>query len=147
METNCRTTAFSSLALVPIRLELGIIFVAHGGQKLFGLFGGGGFAATVESFAKMGFLPSTFWAGLVGGVEFFGGIAVLIGLLTRFAALGIAITMAVAIFKVHWANGLLGQGGFQFPLALFGMALTLVFGGAGPWISLDSFFCKKQCNG
>lgn len=139
-----RTKSLASLAYIPVRLVLGILFVAHGGQKLFGLFGGDGFAATVEGFGKMGFVPATFWAALAGGAEFFGGIAVLIGLLTRWGALGIAIVMTVAVFKVHWANGLMGPGGFEHALACFAMALTLVFGGAGPWLSIDSLLCKKK---
>lgn len=139
-----RYRTLSSLTLIPIRLVLGIIFVAHGGQKLFGLFGGQGFAATVEAFGKMGFEPANAWAGLAGGAEFFGGLAVILGFCTRLGGLGIAITMAVAVVKVHWNDGLLGQGGFEYPLACFAMALALVFGGGGPWCSIDSLFSRKS---
>jgi len=68
--------------------------------------------------------------------EFFGGILLLVGLFTRIAALAILINMSVAIWKVHWKNGLLGNGGYQFPLALAAMAFALIFLGAGP-IALD----------
>ena len=130
METNCRTTAFSSLALVPIRLVLGIIFVAHGGQKLFGLFGGDGFAATVESFAKMGFLPSTFWAGLVGGVEFFGGIALILGFLTQPIALFIAIEMVVAtLWRISKNHPFVSGYELDLTLALLGFVLATSGGG------------------
>lgn len=136
--------AFGTLTLIPVRLILGTLFIAHGGQKLFGLFDGHGFAATSAMFAKMGFVPGNFYAGLVGGAEFFGGIAVIIGLLTRLGALGIAIVMCVAIFKIHWGNGLVGEGSIEYPLALLGMALALIFGGAGPWLNIDSVIFKKK---
>lgn len=139
--TSCRSLA--SLALIPIRIVLGIIFIVHGGQKLFGIFGGHGFSATVEMFTKMGFVPGNVFATLAGGAEFFGGLAVILGLFTRLGALGIAIVMIVAIVKVHWANGLVGPGGIEFPLACLGLALSLLFGGAGPWLSLDALCCKK----
>ena len=69
--------------------------------------------------------------------EFFGGILVIAGFLTRFAALAIAVNMGVAIWKVHWKNGLMGDHGYQFPLALAAIAFALIFFGAGP-IAFDS---------
>jgi putative oxidoreductase len=69
--------------------------------------------------------------------EFLGGILVVVGLLTRLAALAITVNLAVAIVKVHWHNGLLGNGGYQFPLALAAIAFALIFLGAGP-IALES---------
>jgi putative oxidoreductase len=68
--------------------------------------------------------------------DFFGGILLLVGLFTRIAALAIFINMSVAIWKVHWKNGLLGNGGYQFPLALATIAFALIFLGSGP-IGLD----------
>jgi putative oxidoreductase len=79
----------------------------------------------------------------VATAEFFGGILVVVGLLTRLAAFSIFIDMFVAITKVHWKNGLRGQGGYEFPLALAALAFALIFFGAGP-ISLDALIWKGR---
>jgi putative oxidoreductase len=78
-------------------------------------------------------------AYLAAAAEFGGGILVLLGVLTRFAALAITIDMAVAILKVHAKIGLRGPAGFEFPLAVGSIAFALIFFGAGP-ISVDSIF-------
>ena len=138
-----------TLALMMIRLPLGIIFIAHGSQKLFGLFGGHGLTATFKMFEeKMGIPPVFTFLAIIA--EFGGGIGVLLGLLTRFSAAGIAATMAVAMYKVTWASGFFlnvtcipGRGsGIEYNLALLGMALALVFKGGGPW-SVDRFLWKR----
>jgi putative oxidoreductase len=118
------------LALLVLRLVLGVIMVRHGYPKVFG-----GLSHHVQAVSGMG-LPG--WlAYFSAAAEFLGGIAVILGLLTRLAALGITINMAVAIDKVHWKNGLLGNGGYQFPLSLAAIAFALIFLGAGP-IALDA---------
>jgi len=118
------------LALLVLRLVLGAIMIGHGYPKIFG-----GMSHHMESVRHLG-LPG--WlAYLSAGAEFFGGIGVVLGLLTRLAGLAILINMAVAIAKVHWKNGMMGQGGYQFPLALGAMAFALIFFGAGP-IALDA---------
>ena len=131
------------LATFLVRLVVGVIFAAHGAQKLFGAFGGHGLQSTAEGFAQMGFVPGIFWGALVGGTEFFGGLGLVAGLLTRLSALGLAITMAVAVLKVHWANGLIGQGGFEYPLTLLVVNVALLMRGGGPW-SLDALRSKKK---
>ena len=126
-----------------IRLALGVIFVAHGAQKVLGWWGGPGFSGTIEAFAKQGMPPAMTVLVMVG--EFFGGLGILFGALTRIAALGPAIVMAGAIATVHWKNGFFmnwfnvpGRGhGIEYNLALLAMALSLVFTGAGP-LSLDA---------
>jgi putative oxidoreductase len=118
------------LALLVLRLVLGTVMIGHGYSKVFG-----GMSHHVQLVSSLG-LPG--WLAYPSAAaEFFGGILVLIGLLTRCAALAIFIDLAVAIWKVHWKNGLLGQGGYQFPLALVAIAFALIFLGAGP-IALDS---------
>jgi putative oxidoreductase len=113
------------LALLILRLVLGIIMIGHGYSKVFG-----GLHHHVQMVSSLG-LPG--WlAYFSAAAEFLGGILVILGLLTRFAALAIAINMVVAIVKVHWHNGLLGNGGYQFPLALASIAFALIFLGAGP---------------
>lgn len=119
-----------------IRLALGAIFIAHGAQKLFGVFGGQGIDGVAEMTTGMGFRPAILWAWMLSLTEFFGGLAVLVGLLTRLAALGIFTVMAVAVATVHGRQGFFLPGGFEFNLALMAMALSLVISGAGR-ISLD----------
>jgi len=117
------------LALLFLRLALGAIMIAHGWQKIAGHMHG-----------IMAMLPHigipAWMAYLVVAAEFGGGILVVLGLLTRFAALAILIDMLVAIFKVHLHHGLTGQGGFEFPLTCAVIAFALIFFGAGP-MSLD----------
>ncbi|MBP1752065.1 MAG: DoxX family protein [Geobacteraceae bacterium] len=138
-----------SWALLMIRIPLGMIFIAHGSQKLFGAFGGSGLTATFKSFEEnMGIPPVLTLLAIVA--EFGGGIGVLCGFLTRLSALGIAFVMAVAMYKVHGANGfflnsycLPGKGhGIEFNLALMGMALSLVFSAGGKW-SIDRMLWRK----
>jgi putative oxidoreductase len=118
------------LALLVLRVVLGAIMIGHGSHKVFG-----GMSHHVQMVSNLG-LPG--WlAYLSAAAEFGGGILVIAGVLTRFAALAILIDMLVAIWKVHWKNGLMGNGGYEFPLALAALAFTLIFFGAGP-ISLES---------
>ncbi len=117
---------------IPLRVSLGVIFMAHGAQKLFGGFGGKGLQATAELFAtKLGLTPGMLWAALASGGEFFGGLLVLIGLFTRFGALNIAVVMLVAMLRVHWGAFFM-PGGIEYTLALLGSALALLIAGAGP---------------
>jgi len=114
------------LALLILRIVLGAIMIGHGYHKVFG----GGFMEhwhRVQSLGLPGFLaiPSAL-------AEFFGCILVLLGLFTRFASAAILIDMLVAIWKVHWRNGLLAQHGYEFPLALAAIAFTLMSYGPGP---------------
>lgn len=127
-------SSFTSLAL---RLSAGTIFVAHGAQKLFGSFGGHGLEGTGQWMASIGLEPGYLMALAAGSAEFFGGVALLLGLLTRPAALMLALTMLVAILTVHLPNGLfMDNGGYEFGLALLGISVALVFNGGGK-LSLD----------
>jgi len=120
------------LAFLIMRLVLGCIMVGHGYGKVFG--GLHKHAALVASLGMPG------WLGYVSAAaEFLGGLLLIVGFATRFAALAVCIDMVVAILKVHLHNGLLGQNGYQFPLALAAIAFTLIFTGAGV-ISLDWVF-------
>ncbi len=121
-----------------IRFFTGLMLVPHGAQKLFGWFGGYGLEGTGGYFAQnLGLEPGVFWAALVGGTEFFGGLLLAIGLLTRPAAVGVAIIMAVAVFAVHLPNGFFwSQGGYEYPLLWGLVALAIAFKG-GAEMSLD----------
>jgi Predicted membrane protein len=129
---------YPSWSLLIVRVVLGVIFFAHGAQKVFGCFGGPGFKGTIAYFKQAMGIPAgaTVLAALI---ECFGGLAMLAGLLVRPAALGLVIVMLVAVAKVHWKNGFFlnmamtpGKGhGYEFNLALIGMALAVLVGGAG----------------
>jgi len=114
------------VALLVMRLVLGAILIAHGYHKVFG-----GFHHHMDMVGSLG-LPR-WMAYLSAGTEFFGGIGIVLGLLTRFFALAFAIEMGVAIWKVHFKNGLMGTGGYEFPLAVATIAFALICFGGGPW--------------
>ena len=121
------------LSLFVMRLALGVIMVAHGYHKVFG-----GLHHHAQAVASLG-LPA--WLGYVSSfTEFLGGLLILAGLFTRPAAFAVCINLAVAIWKVHWHNGLLTASpdhpGYEFPLAAAALAFALVFFGGGP-IALD----------
>ncbi|HXG68180.1 MAG TPA: DoxX family protein [Blastocatellia bacterium] len=127
---------YEGYAPLALRIAVGLIFMAHGAQKLFGVFGGYGISGTAQFFEQTGLVPGTFWAIVVGLVEFAGGLAVLLGLFTRYAAALLAVDMLVAILMVHLPNGFFLPNGFEYAFALLGASLTLVMGGAGE-LALD----------
>ncbi len=124
-------------ASLVLRLPLGIIFAAHGAQKLFGWFGGYGLEGTGQWMASIGLTPGYLMALGAGSAEFFGGILLILGLLTRPSALVLAFTMLVAIFAVHIEHGLfLSNNGYEFGLALLAGSVALALLGGGR-LSLD----------
>jgi putative oxidoreductase len=131
---------FDALAL---RIPAAIIFIAHGAQKLFAWFGGYGLEGTGQWMASIGLEPGYQMALLAGSAEFFGGIALLIGLMVRPAALVLAVTMLVAIYSVHFVNGLfMSANGYEFALALLAITVALVISGAGKF-SVDNLLNKR----
>ncbi len=121
-----------------LRVAVGVIFSAHGAQKLFGWFGGYGLEGTGQWMASIGLAPGYLMALLAGSAEFFGGLALILGLLVRPAAAVLAFTMLVAIFSAHIDNGLfMSNNGYEYGLALLAAAVSLAFSGAGR-ASLDA---------
>ena len=129
------------IALLVLRIVVGLGFAAHGAQKLFGWFGGHGLKATIQVFRQHMKIPAgaTVIAALI---EFGGGVAMIIGFLSRPAALSLIVIMLVAVSKVHWKHGFFlgsqpGQpNGWEFNFALIAMALAVLIGGAGA-LSID----------
>jgi putative oxidoreductase len=120
------------LALLVLRVVLGAIMLTAGYHKVFG-----GLPQHMQTVQRIGF-PA--WMGYLStGTEFFGGMLVIVGLLTRLVGFAMAFEMTVVVLKVHLKNGLLGNGGFGFPLALASMGFLLIFFGGGP-IALDAVF-------
>ena len=126
------------VTLTILRVVLGVVFFAHGAQKMLGWFGGYGFSGTMGFFEHMG-MPAPV-AFLVICTEFFGGIGLIVGLLTRIPALGIGVEMIGAILMVHlpngffmnWAGNQKGEG-FEYHLLAIAVALVLLIRGGGPF--------------
>ncbi|WP_198333304.1 DoxX family protein [Psychrobacter aquimaris] len=136
-------TSEAGAAALILRVPVGLILAAHGAQKLFGWFGGNGLAGTAGWLSSMGMEPGLLMAILAGGAEFFGGLALVLGLLTRPAALIAAFTMLVAIFSVHISNGLFAaDGGYEYALTLMVALLALTVQGGGA-ISMDKALSEK----
>jgi putative oxidoreductase len=134
--------------LTVLRLKLGVVFFAHGAQKMLGWFGGEGFSATMNSFTQGGIpVPLAF---LAISAEFFGGLGLLVGLLGRIAALGILTNMVVATFMVHihvgffmnWYGKQTGEG-FEYHLLAIALALAILIKGSGA-LSIDRWFTTRR---
>ena len=119
-------------APLALRLPIGIVFAAHGAQKLFGWFGGYGLTGTAQWMESIGLAPGVLMVLLAGGAEFFGGLALILGLLVRPAAAALSVAMLVAIFTVHISHGLfMSNNGYEFALALLAASVSLLISGAG----------------
>ena len=128
---------YANKALALLRIVVGLLFVGHGGQKLFGWFGGPGIDGFAASLAKMGLEPAPFWAYFEASAELIGGALLVLGLLTPLAAAAIVGDMLVATLKVHAAKGLWSQdGGFEYNLILIVLLVGIGLMGAGRY-SLD----------
>ena len=122
----------ADIAILALRLALGLMFAAHGLQKAFGLFGGPGIGGFSEMLSGLGFKPSLFWAYLAAYAELVGGILLAIGFLTRGAASVLLVLILVAAFKVHLNKGFfLSQGGFEYTFIIFSVCLALILLGPG----------------
>lgn len=133
----------AGLEAVILRIPIGLILAAHGSQKLFAWFGGYGLDGTGQWMASVGLNPGFIIALLAGSAEFFGGVALILGLLTRPAAAINALTMLVALCWVHWGHGFfLNTHGIEYALALLSVTTALIFIGGGRY-SLDTLIEAK----
>lgn len=146
MNTNFIRALFNTtggFAALILRIPVGIILAAHGAQKLFGWFGGYGLEGTGQWMASIGLEPGYLMALLAGSAEFFGGLALILGLLTRPAAALSAFTMLIAIFSVHLGNGLfMSNNGYEFALSLLAITVALTIQGAGR-LSIDNLLARR----
>jgi putative oxidoreductase len=128
------------LALLVLRLVVGLLFVGHGAQKLFGAFGGGGLDGTAGLFDNLGLRPGWLHARAAGTAEFLGGALIALGLFTPFAAAVLIGVMTAAILTVHAPNGIWNTNqGYEFNLVMSAVVFALAGVGAGAW-SLDNAF-------
>ncbi|MCK8131229.1 DoxX family protein [Pseudoalteromonas sp. 2CM28B] len=136
----------AGMAALILRVPVGLILAAHGAQKLFAWFGGYGLEGTGQWMASIGLEPGYWLAMMAGSAEFFGGIALTIGLLTRPAAVVTAFTMLIAICSVHISHGLfVANNGYEFALTLLVATAALAIQGAGS-LSVDNVIAKKLAN-
>ena len=134
----------STFATIPLRLALAIVMIAHGSQKVLGSFGGPGFKAFTAGNTPFTFMkPAWLWLGLAALSELVGGVLVGLGFLTRVGAFFIGCVMLTAIAGVHWPNGLFAANrGYEYPMTLLAIALTLVITGGGQ-ASVDRAFSER----
>ncbi|MCL4535804.1 MAG: DoxX family protein [Bacteroidetes bacterium] len=125
------------VGLLILRIVIGVVFMGHGSQKLFGWFGGGSLSGQTRFAESLGLRPARLWALISALGEFLGGLGVLVGLLTPIAATGILASMLIAIIKVHWPNGFWNANrGIEWPLVLAAVAFVIGLTGPGAY-SLD----------
>lgn len=135
------------LAPLIVRVMLGVVMLPHGAQKALGMFGGGGFAATMKGMSQGMGIPSVVVLLIIAS-EFLGSVGLILGVATRFCAFGALFIMTGAIFMVHLSNGFFmnwfgkqaGEG-FEYHLLAIGMAVALMIAGGGRW-SVDRFFAE-----
>jgi putative oxidoreductase len=128
------------LALLVLRLVVGLLFVGHGAQKLFGVFGGGGLEGTSGMFDNIGLRPGWLHARFAGTAESLGGALIALGLFTPFAAAALIGVMTAAIITVHAPNGIWNTNqGYEYNAVMIAAVFALAGIGAGSW-SLDNAF-------
>ncbi|MEW6996125.1 DoxX family protein [Colwelliaceae bacterium BS250] len=129
---NSITKTEDSFSALPLRLIAGVVFAAHGAQKLFAWFGGYGLDGTGQWMESIGIAPGYLMALMAGSAEFFGGLLLIAGFLTRPTSFVLAITMIVAILSVHIGNGMfMSNNGYEFGLSLLAITLALFIQGGG----------------
>jgi len=133
------TTRQASIALTVLRVITGVVFIAHGAQKLFVY----GLAGVSGGFAQMGVPMPGVVGPLIAVLEFFGGIALVFGLLTRLVSLGLVFDMLGAMLLVHLKNGFFMPNGYEFVLLLAAASATLLVTGAGDF-SIDSLIARRK---
>lgn len=134
----------ASFGMMLIRGMAGYIMFYHGAQKLLGWFGGPGIAAFAKNLPDLGIpnIPPEALAYAAAISEFAGGICLMLGFLTRFAAVFVAGTMAVAVFKVHWGEFALQKGGIEYAALIMFIAIGLIFAGPGR-LAIDNLFRRR----
>ena len=128
------------MALLVLRMVVGVIMAAHGAQKVFGVFGGSGMEGFSGVVGNLGFAPPLVWAWIAALSELVFGIFLVLGILPRVSAAGIASVVLVAILKIHGPNGFfMAKGGYEYPLLILASCVSLMLTGAGKLSVFDKF--------
>lgn len=141
--TKRLTSTFATWSTLPLRFVLGIVFIAHGCQKVFGTFGGPALVKwiSLSKLAPFPLRPTWFWLGADALGELIGGLLIFFGLFTRIGAALICCAMLTAILAVHWPNFFITNNGFEYPMTLIGMSVSLLITGGGR-ASVDLYLSK-----
>lgn len=126
------------LALLILRVVVGVLIASHGAMKLFGAFGGPGLHGTTGWLHSAGFRPARLWAFMGSTAEFAGGLVFALGLLNPLGSVGIAAAMLIAITKVHWPKVWANEGGFEYALVMLAVAVAVGIAGPGAY-ALDAW--------
>jgi len=121
------------LGLFILRVTIGLLFLGHGTQKLFGWFGGPGLGGVRGWLGSLGLRPTGFWAVMAGLSEAGGGLLLALGLLSPLGSIGITAAMLMAIVAVHWPKFWVTEGGIEYPLVNIAAVTALAFAGPGRW--------------
>lgn len=122
------------LALFILRLAVGVVFIGHGLQKAFGMFGGAGIEGLSQMLESLGVMPPVLWAWVTAIGELAGGTLLILGIFPRLSALVIAMIMTAAIVLVHWKNGYFASnGGFEYPLLILMCCISVILAGGGKY--------------
>lgn len=136
------TETHAGYGLTVLRIVLGIIFMTHGAQKAFGMFGGGGLSGTAKFMASLGLEPASLMAFLAAYGEFGGGLLLVVGAFARFGAFLTAVVSLVAMLSVHISKGFfMSTGGIEFTLMLLAASVAVMIAGAGK-LSVDEKISK-----
>lgn len=128
------------IAVLTLRIALGIMFATHGLQKAFAMFSGPGIGGFSEMLSGLGFAPSIFWAYLAGYTELIGGLFLALGILPRASAFSLLILIIVATIKVHLKNGLfLSNGGFEYNMIIMSICIAIILLGAGKFSLMNKY--------
>ena len=127
------------VALLVLRVVVGPLVAAHGAQKLFGWFGGGGLQKTARLLEQLGLRPPLGWAAAGALAEFGGGLLLALGLLAPLGSVGVGAAMAIAVTKIHWPKLWVTQHGYEYPLVILAVAVAVGLAGSGAY-SLDALW-------
>jgi putative oxidoreductase len=128
----------TDLAILILRVTVGVIFFAHGLQKLFGIFGGPGINGTASMLNGMGFAPAEIWAWALAVAETAGGFFLILGIMPKLCSFVIAAIMVIAIVKVHGPKGFfMMKGGFEYQLLIISACISLMISGGGKYSVFD----------
>ena len=127
-----------NLSMLLVRLLIGSVFIAHGAQKLFGMFNGIGLEGTARIVEGLGFSVPYITAGIWGGIEFVGGVFLILGILVKFSSAAIALTLLVRMWKINLMYGFfIHDGGVEYNILVIAACIPLMLIGGGAWSVWD----------